>query len=456
MADLDQAGMLMDPRSPESQDTATAHRSGQPNDSGYVSQAGTRNTTPNETPNTTPCTTPSKTALSEGSSTSRAASISFSFPALRFTKTEKLVPMLDKEVDEPSKVRFQAIKPRFEKLLLEHILNAQRPGTKYKPMATRIIMMGTSTKGPSAHIVVLCQPEQKDVVQRFLRDPIIQDLCDGVPSLKIAVLGYAPRLRLAVDVVADAVRATASSPRITFCGTPIQLQHVSGRVRSATFGGFVKVVTNEGKIRIHGITAGHALQELEDGTEIEDSPSGVEGKDPVLLLHRNIEPDLECIGLVEENDDDLLAPLADQTEYADADDDESNTDLGYCLIREEHVSQAATEPWSFATPTHIGSVICASGSRDNRSGFYDWALFETSDYVANKLPTQTMATLVLSHRIPGATGTRPIYMISASTGVKEGQMSPEAGSILLGSGEEFVDAYLVTINGEQGNGKLAP
>jgi hypothetical protein len=59
---------------------------------------------------------------------------------------------------------------------------------------------------------------------------------------------------------------TDSSPQLpkTLCGTPISLQHPSGRARNATLGGVIKLVDSLGEFRLYGISAGHTLEALED------------------------------------------------------------------------------------------------------------------------------------------------------------------------------------------------
>jgi hypothetical protein len=403
---------------------------GNANDSGYGSQVSTGNTTPSTAPGDT---LPLPDHPGAPRTTSRAK-----LASKLFGRKLKVSPMLNAKVDEPSRKAFEAIKPRFERLLVEHIRQTQKPGDQYKPMSTRLIMMGTSMDSASAHIVVLCQPEQKDTVQRFVKSCNIRQLCEGanpgVTPLKVAVLGQAPRLRVDVRVLKDALQDQApAGGRTTLCGTPIRLRHILGEQRNATFGGFVKVLTRDGHIRVYGLTAGHVFQSFSGETE--DIPGGTEESLETSLSRARLH---------------AQAGLCDTADEEEEVEDASDTEFDFCIEETQTQSIPTDEPWNFKEPIHIGSVIypLASTIRAN----YDWALFETSDYEANKVPTEPKAVLRLSHATPGATGNqpRPIYMISASSGVQEGLLLPEIGSILIGTGETFVDAYMVTLDGRPG------
>jgi hypothetical protein len=121
---------------------------------------------------------------------------------LQFSRTpskEKILPFPTLEIDQPIKERFMSMQPRFERLLLEHVKANQRTGTEYKPMSTRLVMMGLSIETATAHIVVFCQPHQQRLIKRFLSTTLVKELCEssdpGVPSFKSLVVGQAPVLR---------------------------------------------------------------------------------------------------------------------------------------------------------------------------------------------------------------------------------------------------------------------
>ncbi len=67
----------------------------------------------------------------------------------------------------------------------------------------------------------------------------------------------------------------------------------------------------------------------------------------------------------------------------------------------------------------------------------------------NKLGFDNKANITLSKKLPGATGTRPVVMLSGS-GIKKGRLLAERGRILLGRGEEFVDSYMLIVDADLG------
>lgn len=44
----------------------------------------------------------------------------------------------------------------------------------------------------------------------------------------------------------------------------------------------------------------------------------------------------------------------------------------------------------------------------------------------------------------------PVFMIGGSTGPKPGELSSLVSRILIGSSKKFVDAYMLTLNGTEG------
>jgi hypothetical protein len=119
-------------------------------------------------------------------------------------------------------------------------------------------------------------------------------------------------------------------------------------------------------------------------------------------------------------------------------------------LRTEAETTAKLESWSFDTPDILGSIIEPARAKDFEGGpCYDWALFKTSKYEMNKLDFDAMARITLSQRLPGSTGPRSVVMISGS-GTKQGRLSSESGRLLLGDGEEFVDTYMLMVEGDPG------
>jgi hypothetical protein len=361
-------------------------------------------------------------------------------------KRKKHVTISQEKPDEAMKTRFATIQPSLEKLLLNRILASQKAGTKYKPIATRLIMMGEPGQKPSPHIVIFCQPEQKDIIQRLAKSEIIKDLCRpteiGGSCFQISITDNAPRLRAAL-VSAEAARIAPSPQRTTMSGVPICLEVPGASVRKATFGGIIKLsFKGASDVRLYGITAGHMLLDLED-----DSVA-----------------DYEVVSQQMPNDgDEEIQQAAERSEADDVTTDVGSEQTDVYLIEfymvEPDIVQEMSEEvtaWDFGEPespekTLLGNVVSPENAeKGTQKCDYDWVLFETSEYELNKLPCDGKATIILTHKEPGNTDDRPIYMVSGSSGVKEGTLSSESGRILLGSGREFVDAYMITIDSGTG------
>ncbi|KAI0894143.1 hypothetical protein F4806DRAFT_132327 [Annulohypoxylon nitens] len=372
-------------------------------DSGYSSQS----------------TTPSSNASAGGETNNLFSSILF----------PQKKPLFNVNVDEATEERFKIVQGHFEKLLLEYVREHQPVGAKYKPMSTRLIMIGTSSSDAVPHLVVFCQPKQKRLVEQFATSHIIKDICQppdpGVPSFKIKVIGKGPKLRLKnsqVEVTVDNVIPIWH--RDTLCGTPIQFTRLCDK-RNATFGGIIKVVTEKGDVKLYGVTAGHAVEEW-DNNEFESSLEGTDDH-------------------------------GDDTEQPTPEDSDMDMDLFMIDIPPEVGSDDGKESWHFAEPLVLGSIITHASAPTtdaihHNDQCYDWALFETSVYKSNHLPyclVPEIPEVVLSQREPGTTGDRTIYMISDS-GFKWGQLTSTPGRILLGSGEEFVTTYMLMIHDEPG------
>jgi len=348
-----------------------------------------------------------------------------------FKRKEKIAPILGEEIDEPTREKFNAIKPRFERLLLEHVRTWQRPGTEHQPMSTRPMMMGTSKEDASPHIVIFCQSEQKSLIRRFVKQDIVQALFEtgniGERPFRVVVVGNAPRLRFTVQVLADTPGRAPHRSSPTLCGRPISFLHSSGQTRNCTFGGIIKVLTRAGDVQLYGITAGHALHDL--GTDIKP------------------------------NEEDYKTGLNDGNIASDLEGDESDVelDLSPCwtsLPMKDETS--GVQSWNFDAPVVIGTILNPANAQRHGTGagsakkYYDWALFETVEYEMNEIQLDRKAMITVTKREPGYTGTRPVYILSGSTDCKVGELRAEPGSILLGPGQEFVETYLVAVKRENG------
>ncbi|KAI0376510.1 hypothetical protein F5Y04DRAFT_266202 [Hypomontagnella monticulosa] len=325
-----------------------------------------------------------------------------------FTKRHN-ISSIDKDINKKTRDRFEAIKPSFERLLLEHIRSRQKPGTRYTPLSTRLAMMGTSENDARPYILILCQPSQESTIRRFTRQKIIREMCQpqdvSVPSLEVLVLGNAPKLHLAqseIEVITDAT--LISEPvHFTLCGVPISFMHPNGQRRNATFGGIIKVVAENGCTQFLGITAGH------------------------ILRQRNNEDENLNLGTFEAGDCDII------------DDGDP-----FISPEIEEISDEETGSWRFEESTILGRIIDAANINKPccREKYYDWALFQPTKYAMNYATVQSHISLF--DKRPGSTDTRDILLLSGSSGRKQGRLLSEPGRILL-EGGEFIDTFMITM-----------
>ncbi|RYC60051.1 hypothetical protein CHU98_g6171 [Xylaria longipes] len=360
-------------------------------------------------------------------------------PLLFFTK--KKVVFIDKPTDQSTKTRFRAIQPSFEKLLLEEMRGHQKPGTRYKPISTRLAMMGTSENDAQPHIAVFCQPEQKRLIQAFVKKDIVVDIYRpkdlDAPSFEVIVFGNAPRLRLSesnIEVITDAGNLPAT-PRDTLCGIPISFQHPNGQRRNATLGGIIKVVTAKGSIELLGMTAGHVLDEWHHDSD-EDM---LDARSP-----QNTNPAFPS----PPQDDGSFVNETNEDEYSDY-------ELDYIPFSEFPGALVEDEGalWDFQNLTILGEVIDVSKEDAIRSAGqrYDWALFRPILYKMNRVPANPKVQLSICNKRPGTVKNRRVTVLSSPTGCKVGSILSEPGRILLG-GEEFVDAFMIRIrDGDSGS-----
>ncbi|KAI0862225.1 hypothetical protein F4860DRAFT_133206 [Xylaria cubensis] len=384
-------------------------------------------------------TTPSEKSLNRSESLPRSPTI-----PLFFSKKKKVF-FSDKPTDQPTRDRFRAIQPSFEKLLLEEIRGHQKPGTRYKPISTRLAMMGMSENDAQPHIAIFCQPEQKRLIQAFIKKDIIVDIYRpkdlGAPAFEVVVFGNAPRLRFSksnTKVVTDA-RYLPATPRETLCGVPISFQDPSGQRRNATFGGLIKIGTAKGSIELFGMTAGHLVHQR-DHDSVEDMLDAISSRNTLPASPSAFEDDDESF-------------VDDITDINETNEDELNEyELDFVSFGEfpGALIEDKTGLWDFQNLTILGELIDISKDDTIYSNdqCYDWAIFQPVPYSMNLVPANPKAELRICDQRPGAIENRPVIMLSA-TGCKVGTVSSDPGRLLLG-GEEFIDAFMVTMSEGQG------
>ncbi|KAI0189563.1 hypothetical protein EV127DRAFT_105173 [Xylaria flabelliformis] len=384
-------------------------------------------------------TTPSEKSLDRSESIPRSPIIS-----LLFSKKKKVF-FSDKPTDQPTRDRFRAIQPSFEKLLLEEIRGHQKPGTRYKPISTRLAMMGVSENDAQPHIAIFCQPEQKRLIQAFVKKDIVVDIYrpkgPSAPAFEVVVFGNAPRLRFSksnTEVVTDA-RYLLATPE-TLCGIPISFQDPTGQRRNATFGGLIKVVTANGSIELLGMTAGHLVHQWDHDSD-ED-----------MLDAINSQNALPASPSAFEDDDGSF--VDDITDINETNEDEFNEyELDFVPFGElpGALIEDRTGLWDFRNLTILGELIDISKDDTicSNGRYYDWAIFQPVPYRMNLVPANPKAELRICDKRPGAIESQPVIVLSSSTGCTAGTISSEPGRLLLG-GEEFIDAFMLTMSEGQG------
>lgn len=352
-----------------------------------------------------------------------------SFPKFHRAKSNDKILFSDIEVDDDARQAYTRIQPHFERQLRDYILANPKRGETCYPLWIRLMMVGTSVDDADVHIVVFCKPKYKTVVRRFFEQEHVTELCNTSgprsETFKLHVEGSAPRLRHAVVQV-----ITDSSPHLpqTLCGTPISLQHPSGRTRNATLGGVIKLVDNRDEFRLYGISAGHALEEL----EAEDDEAAEHTFDDVD----------------DDTDDEIEEP-----------ENGDHEDYGLCWLFDgdyralSEFNDMSSRSWVFTKSKISGmSVQTPPVSSSGTAKRHDWALFDMSSYEPNKVPGGRGRNINMSTKTPGHTGSREVYLLSGSgphgthDACKKGVLSPSCGRIALGPSLELTDAYILMLS----------
>lgn len=384
---------------------------GQLNDSGYSSIAST------------PIKIIEKATAATENDRSATSSRFLNFAKLTSGKSNSdKILFSDIEVDDDARQAYTRIQPYFEKQLRDYIIAHPKRGEKCYPLWIRLTMVGVSHNDAGPHIVVFCKPKYKSVVRRFFDQDHVAELCNtsgtGDRRLKLHVEGSAPRLRQAmVQVITD------SSPQLskTLCGTPISLEHPSGRARNATLGGVIKLVDSLGEFRLYGISAGHTLEALEDDESAED-------------IFEDVEDD---------TDDEIEEAVNGEAK-----------DHGHRFGTLSEPKDISSDSWAFAKSEVSG--VSVQEPPVSGLGFakrHDWALFDMSSYKPNVVRGEHGRNIHLSTKTPGQTSPRDVYLLSGSGPrgphdlCKKGVLLPASGRIALGPTLELVDAYMLTLSG---------
>ncbi|KAF3064579.1 hypothetical protein GL218_01954 [Daldinia childiae] len=299
------------------------------------------------------------------------------------------------------------------------------------------MLMGTSEDDAQPHIRIFCRPElekrarsiiKKDnhLNNRNPKDP-------SMPAFEIIVTGLPPQPRLSLSDIEVVTTHNEISSMETFreslCGVPISFKWPNGKLRNATFGGIIKIVTERGDIELLGMTAGHSLHEWDHNVDAY-----------VSNITNN-----EDIESSEDSDD--------SEDYEESGYESGDARDGVHSDPVLNLEYSKDSPWPCHDLLIAGQVVelPRADILPQPRKYYDWALFKTKICKMNRVPADISVDILdVSQKRPGATGTRDVLVLSGSAGCKKGSLLGEPGRILLGDGEQFVDAFMITLIYEPG------
>ncbi|KAK3192757.1 hypothetical protein K4F52_001113 [Lecanicillium sp. MT-2017a] len=373
-------------------------------------------------------------------------------PRLCLSKNKTML-VFNRPIDQAYTARFFAIQGSVELLLVKYTSKKSllRRAACPKPMAVRLMTLGETARSAKPHIVVFCAPEIRKRVQHFFdTDVLVRELYKpedaSVPTFDVIVYGCEPRLRneAAVSVVwetvLDPLLGVCIEPGFsdTYCGTPVQFQ-ANGSCRNATIGGVIKITDRFGNMSFWGITAGHAAR--------------------ACLANDNIRP--EETGLSAEGDEE--EDYDKDCELSDDDPEESVTDSGQTIWPGEGMDDI-DDTWNFKQPMAFGDAVLSSLRRSEpgamhgvkSKGYFDWALLPIPGASLNLLPESvTSSSEVIIKQIYPETPAHnvsdsAVFVLRAGNGLQSGHLLPQPSRVRINPGDEFVDVYVVTLDGPHG------
>ncbi|RYP75567.1 hypothetical protein DL771_002267 [Monosporascus sp. 5C6A] len=355
--------------------------------------------------------------------------------------SQKDLLVLKKEVDRATITRFNEIVPEIERLLLSYLKSSGglfSARARYGPMAIRLMVLGRTEADAKECMVVFCPTGLcKRVEQFFNKQQIVKDLCEPsdpvLPSFKVIVNGHAPRLRVALSKI-QVHCASSQLSENTFCGNPIRFVNETGDVRHATFGGVIKVVGSDGHFKLYGLTAGHSLLDWQDPDTSADTLPGI---------HIALNAEDEDAEGDERQDKSSEGLLETQDPFIQA---------STILLKPEQ--DETVQSWAFTESQELGKILTNPDRDTDEDQLYlDWALFELNKYLPNVLVTVELSGHIRKHplslcteKLSPETPSQPVTMIGGSQGSKSGVLSKLPGRIIIGPGDSFIDAYLLTLD----------
>ncbi|RYP73373.1 hypothetical protein DL771_003641 [Monosporascus sp. 5C6A] len=401
--------------------------------------------------------TPARNSNSQQSSRSSSNAVDRSAnqvrPVLCGTGPAQSLTQFDKHVDNDTISRFSHIQSQIEKPLLKYV--CKFPG-KYRSMAIRLMVLGTSESEAKPYIVVLAPEDQCKRVRKFFDKSSVRALCqpgdETMPSFEVLVYGRPPELKEGddnIDVLVPLINGNLGFTSDTYCGAPIIVRQPSGVEKRATFGGVIKAVSENGDFKLYGLTAGHVVGDTDDDLSIQSATDTVAHSDDLSISDSDSDSDTD--GSVEE--------VQGAVEYFELSDEPENA------LEFQDDSSAS---WSSLELGNLGNIskesplVSPSDGKDSTwiSGEnFDWALIEMTNYKPNRLRPRSRTRDESSHAVASTSGDlvmppplsdyigfkKSVVVIAGSEGPKRGHISALPSRLLLHPGREFVNSLVVNL-----------
>jgi hypothetical protein len=341
----------------------------------------------------------------------------------------------DKPVGKETISRFNEVVERIEEQLVSYV---QKSRSKHYPITVRLAVTGEE-EDTKPWIVVFCHVKQAKRVRRFFGKQFAKEICQpqdpSLPSFEVHVHSRAPQLRTAlhdIDVYNGKCPLDTGRSEVTLCGTPIKFAK-GEQARIATLGGIIKLTSPDGEYVLYGMTAGHAAEDLEDDMD-DDESDYISSEDEEEVQDNNLGNRKTTAALTLDP-----SPMRNPSEA-----------LPSTLM--------LPDQWEALKSTLVCSVEDPSPTELEREKNFDWALVNFGDHSAIKPNTLgavgsekarwndlKVASTILEYPM-----TPSVIMISGLQGPKHGTLSALPSKLLSGSGQKFVNTYILTLNENDG------
>ncbi|RYP29976.1 hypothetical protein DL767_006459 [Monosporascus sp. MG133] len=374
-------------------------------------------------------------------------------PVSSTTSPAQSLAEFDKHVDDDTTSRFSHIQSQIEKPLLKYV--CKFPG-KYRSMAIRLMVLGTSKSEAKPYIVVLAPEDQCKRVRKFFDKSSVRALCqpgdETMPSFEVLVHGRPPEPKEGdddIEVLVPLINGNLGFTSDTYCGAPIIVRQPSGVEKRATFGGIVKAVSENGDFKLYGLTAGHVVGDTDDDLSVQSATDTVAHSDDLSISDSDSDSDTD--GSVEEIQEAVEhIELSDEPEKAPA------------LQDDRSASWSSLELGNLGNISKESPQVSVSGGKDSTwiSGEnFDWVLIEMAKYKPNRLRPRSRAKDEGSHAVASISGDLvmppplshyigikiSVVVISGSEGPKRGHISALPSRLLLYPGRKFVNSLVVNL-----------